>query len=117
MAEVQILDSQSIKIRVSIDDAVTMVQRAAQNLEEYAAEIVAIFERMPEFQYTFFCFYAYDSARLFESILSVDPKAYTSFSLDAPDAFFYTLYGGMAALYEAAKERVHARVQDGSEVN
>lgn len=106
MANVEIIDEKTIRIKVSLEDAVTMVQTAALHIDEYASEIVTIYEKMPEFQYTFFCFYAYDSARLFERMLGIDPKAYTSFSLDAPDAFFYALYGGMAGLYEEAKKRV-----------
>ena len=105
MANVDIVDEKTIRIQVSLEDAVTMVQTAALHLDEYAREIVTIYEKMPEFQFTFFCFYAYDSARLFERMLGIDPKEYTSFSLDAPDAFFYALYGGMAALYEEAKQR------------
>ncbi|GJM79729.1 hypothetical protein HMSSN139_22250 [Paenibacillus sp. HMSSN-139] len=58
---------------------------------------------MPEFQYTYFCFYAYDTAALFEHMLGIDPKQYLSFSLDAPDSFFYTLYGGMKGLSSAAR--------------
>jgi hypothetical protein len=105
VANVDIVDEKTIRIQVSLEDAVTMVQTAALHLDEYAREIVTIYEKMPEFQFTFFCFYAYDSARLFERMLGIDPKEYTSFSLDAPDAFFYALYGGMAALYEEAKQR------------
>ena len=82
------------------------MQEAARRLDEYAAEIVTIYEKMPEFHHTFFCFYAYDTARLFERMLDVDPKEYLSFSLEAPDAFFYALYGGMAGLYEEAKRRL-----------
>ncbi|MUV36994.1 hypothetical protein JNUCC1_00800 [Lentibacillus sp. JNUCC-1] len=100
MANAQIVDENTLKITLVVDDAVTMVQEAASHLEKYAHDIATIYEKMPEFDYTFFCFYAYDSAQLFENILPVDPKQYNSFSLDAPDAFFYTLYGGMAALYE-----------------
>ncbi|MNW68461.1 hypothetical protein D3C74_472380 [compost metagenome] len=58
------------------------------------------------FEFTHFCFYAYDSARLFERVLEMDPKTYLSFSLDAPDSFFYALYGGMSALYESSIELV-----------
>lgn len=58
---------------------------------------------MPEFDFTYFCFYAYNSA-LFEKMLEIDPKNYTSFSLDAPDSFFYALYGGAAGLYNEAKQ-------------
>jgi len=106
MATVEILDERTIRIKATLEDAVAMIQTAASHMDEYASEIVTIYEKMPEFQYTYFCFYAFDSARLFERMLGVDPKAYTSFSLDAPDAFFHALYGGMAGLYEEAKKRL-----------
>lgn len=111
MAEVIIVDDTTIKIGVTIDDAVTMVQEAAQHVEQYAQEIKTIYEKMPEFDYTYFCFYAYDSAALFEKMLNIDPKEYLSFSLDAPDAFFYSLYGGMAGLYDEAQQYVNATSQ------
>lgn len=107
MANVTIVDERTIKIQVSIEDAVSMIQEAARHLDEYASEVVMIYEKMPDFQFTHFCFYAYDTARLFEKMLGdTDPKQYLSFSLDAPDGFFYTLYGGMAGLYEQAKQRI-----------
>ncbi|MNP67307.1 hypothetical protein D3C76_1631240 [compost metagenome] len=81
-----------------------MVTEASRDLHLYASDIVTIYEKMPIFEYTYFCFYAYDSASLFEFMLGIDPKQYNSFSLDAPDSFFYALYGGMAALYNKAKE-------------
>lgn len=105
MAKVDIIDEKTIKITVTMEDAISMVQEASQNIEEYASEIAMIYEKMPEFQYTYFCFYAYDTARLFEKMLGIDPKEYTSFSLDAPDSFFYSLYGGMAGLYAEAKNK------------
>ncbi|MFB9275164.1 hypothetical protein [Cohnella cellulosilytica] len=105
MARVDILDERTIKITVGLEDAVSMVREASREIAEYASEIVTLYEKMPEFDYTYFCFYAYDSARLFEKMLGVDPKDYNSFSLDAPDSFFYSLYGGMAGLYEEAKRR------------
>ena len=37
-------------------------------------------------------------------ILDDDPKQYLSLTLDAPDAFFYVLYGGMAGLYEMLRQ-------------
>lgn len=106
MANVQILDERTIRIRVTLEDALAMIREASRRLDDYAPEIVTIYEKMPEFQYTHFCFYAYDSARLFEHMLGVDPKAYTSFTLDAPDAFFYSLYGGMAGLYDRAVQKI-----------
>lgn len=105
MANIDIVDEKTIKIQMTLEDAISMVQEASSHIEEYASDIVTIYEKMPEFQYTYFCFYAYDSARLFERILGLDPKEYTSFSLDAPDAFFYSLYGGMAGLYDEAKKQ------------
>lgn len=105
MARVDVLDEKTIKITVALEDAISMIREASLRIDDYASEIVTIYEKMPEFHYTYFCFYAYDSARLFEGMLGVDPKEYTSFSLDAPDSFFYSLYGGMAGLYEEAKRR------------
>lgn len=104
MANVDIIDEKTIKIKVSLEDAISMVEEAANHVNEYAHDIITIFEKMPEFEYTYFCFYAYDSARLFEKMLGMDPKEYHSFSLDAPDSFFYSLYGGMAGLYHEAQK-------------
>lgn len=106
MAEVIVVDDTTIKIGVTMDDAIAMVQEAAQHIDQYAVEIITIYEKMPEFDYTYFCFYAYNSASLFENMLGIDPKTYLSFSLEAPDAFFYSLYGGMAGLYDQAKKLV-----------
>ena len=52
MARVDILDEKTIRIHASLEDAVTMVQTAARHIDEYASEIVTIYEKMPEFQYT-----------------------------------------------------------------
>ncbi len=106
MAHIDILDEKTIKIAVHLEDALFMVQEAQHAPEQYAHDIVTIADKMPEFEYTYFCFYAYDSAALFERMLGIDPKRYLSFSLDAPDSFFYALYGGMKALYADAKARL-----------
>ena len=103
MAEIDVINESTIKIKVQLDDAVRMVNEATRNVASYAHDIVTIYEKMPAFDYTSFCFYAYNSAKLFEFALETNPKEYTSFSLDAPDSFFYTLYGGMTALYETSK--------------
>ncbi|MCL6453981.1 MAG: hypothetical protein K6T78_10270 [Alicyclobacillus sp.] len=108
MATVEHISETSIRIHVDVADAVRMIDEAARDITCYASDIVTIYEKMPFFDYTSFCFYAYDSARLFEFILGVDPRQYNSFSLDAPDGFFYTLYGGMAALYGPAKQALTA---------
>lgn len=106
MATIEIVDERTIKISVKLEDAISMVTLASLDIESYAHEIITIYEKMPEFQYTYFCFYAYDSAALFERMLGIDPKNYTSFSLDAPDSFFYALYGGMAGLVEEARRQL-----------
>ncbi|WP_458123008.1 hypothetical protein [Paenibacillus sp. Z3-2] len=119
MAHVEIIDDTTLRITLRLEDATTMVQIAQREQAEYAQEIITIYEKMPVFEYTHFCFYAYDSARLFERVLGMDPKAYLSFSLDAPDSFFYTLYGGMAALYESSLQLVQQTdvAGAGSDVN
>ncbi len=113
MAEIQIVNDSALRIAVQLEDAIRIVQRAADDIDRYAADIVTIFEKMPAFDYTSFCFYAYNTASLFEWLLGMDPRQYLSFSLDAPDAFFYALYGGMAGLYQEAKNRLepHDRLQ------
>ncbi|WP_438449282.1 hypothetical protein [Gorillibacterium sp. sgz5001074] len=102
MADIRILDEKTIRISVGLEDALSMIREAESDLQRYAQEIVTIADKMPVFEYTSFCFYAYDSAALFEKMLGMDPRVYTSFSLDAPDAFFYALYGGMSALKSKA---------------
>jgi hypothetical protein len=106
VAKVHIIDPKTIRIEATMADAIVMVKEASENIEHYAQEIVTIYEKMPEFEYTYFCFYAYDTAQLFEKMLQTDPKQYLSFSMDAPDSFFYALYGGMGGLYGQAKRFV-----------
>lgn len=102
MAEVEVLNPTTLRITAILEDALTMIQEASDHLEEFAEDIITICEKMPEFDYTYFCFYAYDTAALFERMLGIDPKQYLTFSMNAPDAFFYTLYGGMKGLYSLA---------------
>lgn len=106
MASIDIVNEKTIRISVELEDATRMVQQAASNVPLYARDITTIYEKMPAFDYTSFCFYAYDTAKLFEWVLGMDPRNYNSFSLNAPDSFFYALYGGMAGLYDRAKETV-----------
>jgi hypothetical protein len=75
VAAVEIIDERTISISVKLEDAIAMVTEASLHLDTYAQEIITIYEKMPEFEYTYFCFYAYDSATLFERILEVDPKS------------------------------------------
>ncbi|QOS79792.1 hypothetical protein JNUCC31_02235 [Paenibacillus sp. JNUCC31] len=119
MPHVEIIDDTTLRIMLGLEDAIAMVQMAHREQVKYAQEIITIYEKMPLFEYTHFCFYAYDSAGLFEHMLGTDPKAYLSFSLDAPDSFFYALYGGMAALYESSLKLVQQAdvVGTGSDVN
>jgi hypothetical protein len=114
MARICEVNDQTIHIAVDLDDAIAMIRQAEQHVEKYARDIVTIYEKMPEFDFVHFCFYAYDSAALFEHMLGVDPKRYLSFTLDAPDGFFYTLYGGMAALYRKAKAALPPVITDPS---
>lgn len=103
MARIEEIDERTVKIHVQLDDALNMIRQARNDIGAYAHDIVTITEKMPFFDYVNFCFYAYNSASLFEWMLGMNPKNYQSFSLDAPDGFFYTLFGGMAALYDDAK--------------
>ncbi|BCJ85100.1 hypothetical protein [Effusibacillus dendaii] len=74
MPEIAVIDEKTIRIKVRLEDAIQMVSEASRNVELYANEIIAIYEKMPGFEYTNFCFYAYDTARLFEKMLGVNPR-------------------------------------------
>ena len=113
MAQITRTGEKAIRISVTLEDALAMIREAARHPEEYAHDIAVIYEKMPEFGYTHFCFYAYDSARLFERILDDDPNKYLSLSLDAPDEFFFALYGGMAGLYESIRQKRETGVPAG----
>ncbi|MGO4268600.1 hypothetical protein AB4Z22_01950 [Paenibacillus sp. TAF58] len=102
MAEVEVINPTTLRITATLEDALAMINEASEHLEEYAEDIITICDKMPEFDYTYFCFYAYDTAALFERMLGIDPKKFLSFSMNAPDAFFYALYGGMKGLYSLA---------------
>ena len=107
LANVSIIDEKTVTIELAIEDAVSMVRKATTNIEKYANEIITIFEQMPKFNYTHYCFYAFEnSAKLFEALLEIDPKNYNSFSVNASDSFFYCLYGGMASLYPDAQKYI-----------
>lgn len=84
MAKITVVDEKTIKIAVDLEDAITMIREAEKNVERYAKDIVTIYEKMPEFQFVHFCFYAYDSAALFEHMLGVDPKQYLPFPSTRP---------------------------------
>lgn len=107
MATATVIDDKTLKMTVTVDDAVNMIKEANSDIALYAHDIVTVFEKMPMFDYVYFCFYAYDSTKLFEYIIGMNPREYTSFSLDAPDGFFYTLYGGMTALYQQADQHLN----------
>lgn len=104
MAQIEEIDERTVKIHVQLEDALQMVRQARTDIATYAHDIVTITDKMPFFDYVNFCFYAYNSATLFEWMLGMNPKQYNAFSLDAPDSFFYTLFGGMAALYDDAQQ-------------
>ena len=107
MAKVSIIDENTVTIELTLEDAVSMVQKATTNIEKYAIEIVTNFEQMPKFNYIHYCFYAFEnSAKLFEDLLEIDPKNYNSFSVNAPDSFYHCLYGGMASLYPDAQKHI-----------
>ena len=92
MAKVNIIDEKTVTIELTIEDAVSMVQKARKNMSKYANEIITTFEQMPKFNYIFYCFYAFgNSAKLFETMLEIDPKNYNSFSVNAPDSFYHCL--------------------------
>ena len=103
MAKITVVDEKTIKIAVDLEETmITMTREAEKNVERYAKDIVTIYEKMPEFQFVHFCFYAYDSAALFEHMLGSTRSSISPFPRCARWLLLYPLRG-MAALYERAK--------------
>lgn len=45
MAKVNVIDDRTLKIELSLEDAISMVQQAAGEVDKFASEIITIFEK------------------------------------------------------------------------
>ncbi|MGO4889815.1 hypothetical protein ACJ2A9_18875 [Anaerobacillus sp. MEB173] len=101
MANIRI-EKNDLILEADLADLQVIIEEATNNLDKYKEEIAVIYEKMPKFDYKYFCFYAYSTYRLLETALNFDTDKVGHFRLIAPDEFFYAFYGMIATLHEQA---------------
>ncbi len=94
-----VIEKNELILEVTLDDLHVIAKEAVKNIDLYKEEIAVIFEKMPKFDYTYFCFYAYSTYKLLEAALQFDCDDVKHFRLKAPEPFYYAFYGMIATLY------------------
>jgi hypothetical protein len=102
MANIRI-EKNDLILEADLDDLQIIIEEATNNLDKYKDEIAVIYEKMPKFDYIYFCFYAYSTYRLIEAALDFDTDSVGHFRLIAPESFFYAFYGAIATLHAQAQ--------------
>lgn len=102
------IEKNELILETTLDDLHTIAQEAVKNIDLYKEEIAMIYEKMPKFDYTYFCFYAYSTYKLLENALGFNCDEVGHFRLKAADSFFYAFYGMIATLYHEHCEGVEA---------
>lgn len=98
MANVRI-EKNELLLEVGIEDIETIVKEAINNIDQYKEEIAVIYDKMPKFEYKYFCFYAYSTYRLLEKALNFSCDEVGHFRLVAPEPFYYAFFGVISTLY------------------
>ncbi|HJV44721.1 MAG TPA: hypothetical protein VJ824_03245 [Bacillota bacterium] len=98
MATIRI-EKNELLLETSLDDIQTIVEEAVKNIDLYKEEITVIYEKMPKFDYKYFCFYAYSTYHLLEKALNFSCDEVGHFRLIAPEPFYYSFFGVIATLY------------------
>jgi hypothetical protein len=103
MATIRI-EKNDLILEAGLDDLKVIIDEATTNIEFYKEEIAVIYEKMPKFDYKYFCFYAYSTYRLLENSLKFNTDDVGHFRLIAPDSFYYAFYGMIATLHTSSKD-------------
>ncbi|RYG73403.1 hypothetical protein EU245_06870 [Lentibacillus lipolyticus] len=103
MATIRTENERDLVVEADLSDLQAFIDEAERNLDDYKDEISVIYDKMPKFDYIYFCFYAYSTYRLLESTLNFDTSKVGHIRVSAPDAFFYAFYGMIATLHTQAK--------------
>ncbi|MDP4083277.1 MAG: hypothetical protein Q8934_01530 [Bacillota bacterium] len=98
MANIRI-EKNDLILEADLDDLKTIIDEATANIDLYKEEIAVIYEKMPKFDYKYFCFYAYSTHRLLENSLKFNTDEVGHFRLIAPESFYFAFYGMIAALH------------------
>lgn len=98
MATIKI-EKNDLILEAGLEDLKTIIDEATANIDVYKEEIAVIYEKMPKFDYVYFCFYAYSTYRLLENALNFNTDEVGHFRLIAPESFYYAFYGMIATLH------------------
>lgn len=104
MANVRI-EKNELLLEAGLEDIETIVQEAVKNIDQYKDEIAVIYDKMPKFEYKYFCFYAYSTYRLLEKALHFSCNEVGHFRLVAPEPFYYAFFGMISTLYHEHCEK------------
>ena len=99
MAVIRKDEKGEVFVEADLKDIPAIVEQAVNNLDKYRDEIEMIYDKMPKFDYKYFCFYAYATYHLLEDALGFSCNEATHFRLIAPDEFFFTFFGIIATLH------------------
>jgi hypothetical protein len=98
MANIRI-EKNDLILEADVSDLQVIIDEATKNIDLYKEEIAVIYEKMPKFDYKYFCFYAYSTYRLLENALNFNTDEVGHFRLIAPEEFFFAFYGMIATLH------------------
>ncbi|OZU89483.1 hypothetical protein CIL03_07170 [Virgibacillus indicus] len=93
------MENKDLILEVDLSDLQIFVDEATMNFGKYKNEIAVIYEKMPKFDYKYFCFYAYSTYRLLEAAMDFDTAEVGHFRLEAPEEFYYAFYGMIQTLH------------------
>lgn len=105
MATIRVEDNE-LFLEAGLEDLQVIIEEATRNFDLYKEEIAVIYDKMPKFDYKYFCFYAYATYRLLEGALKFETDDMKHFRLIAPDEFYYAFYGMIATLHTQALAEV-----------
>ncbi|MCH1623988.1 hypothetical protein [Fredinandcohnia quinoae] len=93
------IEKNELILEVDLPDLQVILNEAITNIDLYKDEIAVIYEKMPKFDYKYFCFYAYSTYRLLENALDFNTDDVGHFRLIAPESFYFAFFGMIATLH------------------
>lgn len=103
MATIRTENERDLVVEADLSDLQAFIDEAERNLDDYKDEIAVIHDKMPKFEYIYFCSYAYSTYRLLEVTFDFDTSEVVHIRVSAPNELFYAFYGMIATLHKQAK--------------
>lgn len=94
------MEGKDLIVEADISDIEAIAAEAVKNFDQYKDEIAMIYDKMPKFDYKYFCFYAYATYTLLENALKFSSAEAGHFRLKAPDEFYYMFFGMITTLHK-----------------